>query len=71
MTPEQIIQHYFMHEIDESNPGPALPEAIPTSMLRTFADPWEAKAYTNHGQTAWLLTSKAERRFLLEAPLES
>ena len=65
---EDIIRQYALHEARESSP--IHPEHIPFGLLHTLADRREIKAYTDKDGTAWLLVSKAERRFLLQAPLE-
>jgi hypothetical protein len=65
---EDIIRKYALHEARESSP--VNPEHIPFGLLHTLADRRKVKAYTDKDRTAWLLVSKAERRFLLQAPLE-
>ena len=45
------------------------PEFIPAALLQGFSDRYEVKAYTDKDQSAWLLVSNAEGRFVLRAPL--
>jgi hypothetical protein len=67
MILDNIITEYAMREARENSD--VAPECIPAALLRAFSDSYEVKAYTDENQSAWLLVSKAERRFLLRAPL--
>jgi hypothetical protein len=78
MNPNDIIQQYGLHEAKESGRF-ALPETIPSGLINMtrldrkeramFENHHEVKAYTNDSHTVWLLVSKAEHRFLLQAPI--
>lgn len=67
MTPENIIKQGGLHEARETSR--VQPEAYPSNLMSTFRDHHEVKVYTNDDNSVWLFVSKAERRFLLQAPI--
>jgi hypothetical protein len=68
MKMDDIIQEYRLREPKESSL--VRPEGIPARLLHQFTDHHEVKAFTNDDNSVWLLVSKAEGKFILQAPLQ-